>query len=150
MYFGEILSFLLFFINNVYCNIHEERLFKNLMDNLSPMERPVFNSSEAVVVKMRFFLQQIMDVDEKNQVVQVNAWIRYSWNDYKLKWNPEEYDNITDIRFNGNTDSIWKPDILLYNSYVCLIIYIILNFKVLMKILIQHTSQTLLYIQMVK
>uniref|UniRef100_A0A0K0E465 Acetylcholine receptor subunit alpha-type acr-16 n=1 Tax=Strongyloides stercoralis TaxID=6248 RepID=A0A0K0E465_STRER len=116
MYFDKILTFLFFSIKYVSCNVHEERLFKNLMDNLNPMERPVANSSEAVVVKMRFFLQQIMDVDEKNQVVQVNAWIRYIWSDYKLKWNPEEYDNITDIRFNGNTDSIWKPDILLYNS----------------------------------
>uniref|UniRef100_A0A0N5B820 Acetylcholine receptor subunit alpha-type acr-16 n=1 Tax=Strongyloides papillosus TaxID=174720 RepID=A0A0N5B820_STREA len=117
MYFYKLLIFILFTITKyVYCNVHEERLFKNLMENLNPMERPVFNSSEALVVKMRFFLQQIMDVDEKNQVVQVNAWIRYSWSDYKLKWNPEEYDNITDIRFNGNTDSIWKPDILLYNS----------------------------------
>uniref|UniRef100_A0A0N5A1G5 Neur_chan_LBD domain-containing protein n=1 Tax=Parastrongyloides trichosuri TaxID=131310 RepID=A0A0N5A1G5_PARTI len=114
IYIKIILIFII--IKNGSSNILEEKLFKDLMENLNPMERPVFNSSEALIVKMKFFLQQIMDVDEKNQVVQVNAWIRYTWIDYKLKWNPEEYDNITDIRFNGNTDTIWKPDILLYNS----------------------------------
>lgn len=75
------------------------------------------------------FLQQILDVDEKNQLVSVNAWLSYvsprfflfskikfqTWKDYKLKWDPNQYGGIRDIRFPGSSDHIWKPDILLYN-----------------------------------
>ena len=38
------------------------------------------------------------------------------WIDENLKWNPEEYGNVKDVRIPPNR--IWKPDILLYNRYV--------------------------------
>ncbi|KHJ86413.1 Neurotransmitter-gated ion-channel ligand binding domain protein [Oesophagostomum dentatum] len=62
----------------------------------------------------RVSLQQIIDVDEKNQIVYVNAWLDYTWYDYKLSWDLSEYGNITDVRFPAG--KIWKPDVLLYNS----------------------------------
>lgn len=37
------------------------------------------------------------------------------WNDYKLRWNPEEYENVTSIRI--PSEIIWRPDIVLYNKY---------------------------------
>uniref|UniRef100_A0A914REC3 Neurotransmitter-gated ion-channel ligand-binding domain-containing protein n=1 Tax=Parascaris equorum TaxID=6256 RepID=A0A914REC3_PAREQ len=94
----------------------EMRLYNDLLTNYNALERPVSNASEPLVVKMRLFLQQIVDVDEKNQVVQINAWLRFIWKDYKLKWDPEEYGGIKDVRFPGGADQIWRPDILLYNS----------------------------------
>uniref|UniRef100_A0A1I7UQ95 Neur_chan_LBD domain-containing protein n=1 Tax=Caenorhabditis tropicalis TaxID=1561998 RepID=A0A1I7UQ95_9PELO len=36
--------------------------------------------------------------------------------DYRLQWDPLQYDNITSIRFAGGENQIWRPDILLYNS----------------------------------
>ncbi|CAD6194787.1 unnamed protein product [Caenorhabditis auriculariae] len=82
----------------------------------NPQERPVRNASQALVVKIKLFLQQILDVDEQNQIVSVNAWLSYTWFDYKLQWDPEKYGGIQDVRFPGSSDHIWKPDILLYNS----------------------------------
>ncbi|NXC13440.1 ACHA6 protein, partial [Corythaeola cristata] len=38
------------------------------------------------------------------------------WNDYKLRWDPREYDGIEFVRV--PTDKIWKPDIVLYNNAV--------------------------------
>ena len=58
-------------------NEDEQRLYADLLNNYNALERPVENSSDPLVVKVRLFLQQIVDVDEKNQMVQVNAWIRY-------------------------------------------------------------------------
>lgn len=55
----------------------EMRLYNDLLTNYNALERPVGNASEPLVVKMRLFLQQIVDVDEKNQVVQINAWLRF-------------------------------------------------------------------------
>ena len=36
------------------------------------------------------------------------------WSDYKLRWNPAEFDNVTSIRV--PSEMIWIPDIVLYNK----------------------------------
>lgn len=36
------------------------------------------------------------------------------WNDYRLMWDPDEYDGIKKIRL--PTQHIWLPDIVLYNK----------------------------------
>lgn len=36
------------------------------------------------------------------------------WNDYKLKWNPSDYDGTEFMRVPAQ--KIWKPDIVLYNK----------------------------------
>ncbi|NWS87875.1 ACHA6 protein, partial [Toxostoma redivivum] len=38
------------------------------------------------------------------------------WNDYKLRWDPKQYDGIEFVRVPA--DKIWKPDIVLYNNAV--------------------------------
>ncbi|NXX00172.1 ACHA6 protein, partial [Larus smithsonianus] len=38
------------------------------------------------------------------------------WNDYKLRWDPREYNGIEFVRVPA--DKIWKPDIVLYNNAV--------------------------------
>ncbi|NXU43884.1 ACHA6 protein, partial [Drymodes brunneopygia] len=38
------------------------------------------------------------------------------WNDYKLQWDPRQYDGIEFVRVPA--DKIWKPDIVLYNNAV--------------------------------
>ncbi len=35
------------------------------------------------------------------------------WNDHNLRWNPNDYGNVRDVRIPPNR--IWKPDVLLYN-----------------------------------
>uniref|UniRef100_A0A8C3WIM3 Cholinergic receptor nicotinic alpha 2 subunit n=1 Tax=Catagonus wagneri TaxID=51154 RepID=A0A8C3WIM3_9CETA len=36
------------------------------------------------------------------------------WSDYKLRWNPADFDNITSLRV--PSEMIWIPDIVLYNN----------------------------------
>lgn len=40
--------------------------------------------------------------------------LQQEWNDYKLRWNPEDYENVTSIRI--PSEIIWRPDIVLYNK----------------------------------
>uniref|UniRef100_A0A1I8F1J7 Neur_chan_LBD domain-containing protein n=1 Tax=Macrostomum lignano TaxID=282301 RepID=A0A1I8F1J7_9PLAT len=52
---------------------------------------PSVNSSEPVVMYMNVSLTQIMDVDEKNQLIKLNMWIVQEWKDPFFEWNPAEY-----------------------------------------------------------
>ncbi|XP_066503740.1 neuronal acetylcholine receptor subunit alpha-7a [Hoplias malabaricus] len=93
---------------------HQRRLYRDLMKDYNPLERPVFNDTHTLTVNFSLSLMQIMDVDEKNQVLTTNIWLQLYWYDHYLKWNISDYPGVTSVRFPDN--QIWKPDILLYNS----------------------------------
>jgi len=95
----------------------EERLFEDLLKSRSKfyiLARPVANDSEPVKVSMGIAYNQITDLDEKQQTLTSNIWMKLSWNDYKFKWNPEDYAGIDAIRI--IPEKLWLPDILPYNS----------------------------------
>uniref|UniRef100_A0A336LZY8 CSON009232 protein n=1 Tax=Culicoides sonorensis TaxID=179676 RepID=A0A336LZY8_CULSO len=54
---------------------HEKRLLNHLLATYNSLERPVANESESLEVKFGLTLQQIIDVDEKNQILTTNAWL---------------------------------------------------------------------------
>ncbi|KAF4080395.1 hypothetical protein AMELA_G00170900 [Ameiurus melas] len=93
---------------------YQRTLLKNLLKDYNPMERPVANDSQPLTVILTLSLVQIMDVDEKNQVLTTNIWLNMHWYDYYLQWNQSEYPGVKNLRF--TTDQVWTPDILLYNS----------------------------------
>ncbi|XP_055641297.1 neuronal acetylcholine receptor subunit alpha-7 isoform X3 [Toxorhynchites rutilus septentrionalis] len=93
---------------------HEKRLLNNLLQSYNTLERPVANESESLEVKFGLTLQQIIDVDEKNQLLITNIWLSLEWNDYNLRWNDSEYGGVRDLRITPN--KLWKPDVLMYNS----------------------------------
>nr|CAI54103.1 nicotinic acetylcholine receptor, alpha7-2 subunit [Myzus persicae] len=92
----------------------ERQLLDDLLIEYNPLERPVSNESDPLEVTFGITLQQIIDVDEKNQIVITNAWLNMEWVDYNMRWNISEYGGVKDLRLNPNR--LWKPDILMYNS----------------------------------
>ncbi|KAK8753595.1 hypothetical protein OTU49_000510, partial [Cherax quadricarinatus] len=96
------------------CGQNERRLLHDLLDNYNPLERPVSNESEPVLVSFGITLQQIIDVDEKNQLLITNTWLKLEWNDVNLRWNETDYGGVKDLRIPPY--KIWKPDVLMYNS----------------------------------
>ncbi|GLD64922.1 cholinergic receptor, nicotinic, alpha 11 [Lates japonicus] len=54
----------------------QRNLLKNLLKDYNRMERPVGNDSHPLTVVFSLTLIQIMDVDEKNQVLTSNMWLR--------------------------------------------------------------------------
>lgn len=47
---------------------HQRRLYKDLMQNYNPLERPVYNDSHSLTVHFGFSLMQIMDVVSSSTV----------------------------------------------------------------------------------
>ncbi|KAK2851069.1 hypothetical protein Q5P01_007345 [Channa striata] len=92
----------------------EERLLHDLFEHYNKHSRPVENTTDTVLVHFGLSIAQLIDVDEKNQMMTTNVWVKQEWNDYKLRWNPEEYENVTSIRI--PSEIIWRPDIVLYNN----------------------------------
>ncbi|XP_067933037.1 neuronal acetylcholine receptor subunit alpha-7-like [Watersipora subatra] len=118
---AHLLHRYLFMLLNVVtitqCGRHEQRLLKKLQQALNGWnvyERPSEEDSAPLKVEMGLTLQQIIDVDEKNQIIYTNMWVTMRWKDYKLQWDPADYANISQIAIPANI--IWKPDILMYNS----------------------------------
>lgn len=74
---NSILSLVIIHSNLCDGSVAETKLFTDLLKGYNPLERPVQNSSQPLEVKIKLFLQQILDVDEKNQIVSVNAWLSY-------------------------------------------------------------------------
>ncbi|XP_066584869.1 neuronal acetylcholine receptor subunit alpha-7-like isoform X1 [Prorops nasuta] len=94
--------------------IHEKQLLNHLLDNYNVLERPVGNETDPLVLSFGLTLMQIIDVDEKNQLLITNLWLKLEWNDVNMRWDTEEYGGVKDLRIPPNR--LWKPDVLMYNS----------------------------------
>ncbi|XP_043864529.1 acetylcholine receptor subunit alpha-type acr-16 isoform X2 [Drosophila mojavensis] len=93
---------------------HEKRLLHDLLDPYNTLERPVLNESDPLQLSFGLTLMQIIDVDEKNQLLVTNVWLKLEWNDMNLRWNTSDYGGVKDLRIPPHR--IWKPDVLMYNS----------------------------------
>ncbi|XP_045052579.2 neuronal acetylcholine receptor subunit alpha-3 [Desmodus rotundus] len=94
----------------------EHRLFDRLFEDYNEIIRPVANVSDPVIIQFEVSMSQLVKVDEVNQIMETNLWLKQIWNDYKLKWNPSDYDGAEFLRVPAQ--KIWKPDIVLYNNAV--------------------------------
>ncbi|XP_034265399.1 neuronal acetylcholine receptor subunit alpha-5 isoform X4 [Pantherophis guttatus] len=92
----------------------EDRLFKYLFEDYERWVRPVEHLNDTIKVKFGLAISQLVDVDEKNQLMTTNVWLKQEWVDVKLMWDPEDYAGITSIRV--PSDSLWIPDIVLYDN----------------------------------
>ncbi|XP_069554420.1 neuronal acetylcholine receptor subunit alpha-2-like isoform X2 [Brachyistius frenatus] len=92
----------------------EDELFRSLFGGYSKWTRPAQNVTDVVIVKFGLSIAQLIDVDEKNQMMTTNVWLKQEWMDYKLQWSPADFNNVTSIRV--PSELIWVPDIVLYNN----------------------------------
>ncbi|XP_034042505.1 neuronal acetylcholine receptor subunit alpha-5 [Thalassophryne amazonica] len=92
----------------------EDKLFKYLFQDYQKWVRPVQYLNQTICVKFGLAISQLVDVDEKNQLMTTNVWMKQEWVDMKLRWNPADYKGITTIRI--PSDRIWLPDVVLYDN----------------------------------
>ncbi|XP_060556811.1 ligand-gated ion channel 4-like [Ruditapes philippinarum] len=93
---------------------NEYRLVRDLFKSYDKRVRPSNHYSKPVNMTYAVALAQIIDVDEKNQIITTNCWLNQNWLDPKLIWSPSKYGNITVIRIPYK--DIWRPDVVLYNN----------------------------------
>ncbi|XP_041851754.1 neuronal acetylcholine receptor subunit alpha-10a [Melanotaenia boesemani] len=93
---------------------YAQKLLTDLMANYTSALRPVEDTNTILNVTLQVTLSQIIDMDERNQILTAYLWIRQVWYDAHLKWNKADYDGLDTIRIPGSY--VWRPDIVLYNS----------------------------------
>uniref|UniRef100_A0A3B5QAZ1 Cholinergic receptor, nicotinic, alpha 10a n=1 Tax=Xiphophorus maculatus TaxID=8083 RepID=A0A3B5QAZ1_XIPMA len=93
---------------------YAQKLLTDLLTNYTSALRPVEDTNNILNVTLQVTLSQIIDMDERNQILTAYLWIRLVWFDAHLRWNKDEYDGLDTIRIPGSY--VWRPDIVLYNS----------------------------------
>ncbi|KAL1261118.1 hypothetical protein QQF64_008945, partial [Cirrhinus molitorella] len=94
--------------------IYAQKLLNDLFKNYTSALRPVEDTEDILNVTLQITLSQIIDMDERNQILTAYLWIRQVWIDKYLTWNKDNYDGLDTIRVPGSY--VWRPDIVLYNS----------------------------------
>uniref|UniRef100_A0A8C1VQN3 Cholinergic receptor, nicotinic, alpha 10a n=1 Tax=Cyprinus carpio TaxID=7962 RepID=A0A8C1VQN3_CYPCA len=94
--------------------IYAQKLLNDLFRNYTSALRPVEDTEDILNVTLQITLSQIIDMDERNQILTAYLWIRQVWIDKYLTWNKDNYDGLDTIRIPGSY--VWRPDIVLYNS----------------------------------
>ncbi|CAB3397017.1 unnamed protein product [Caenorhabditis bovis] len=75
---------------------------------------PKIRKNQPINVTFSLQLYQIIQVNEPQQFLLLNSWVVEKWTDQMLGWNPEDFENETEILVRH--DDIWLPDTTLYNS----------------------------------
>ncbi|KAH9498917.1 Neuronal acetylcholine receptor subunit alpha-10 [Bulinus truncatus] len=103
------------FLSNIVLS-EEDKLIKSLLAKYrrrGTYSRPVEKYNDTITISYNMQLIQIMDLDEKNQVLTLNVWDRYIWYDMHLKWDPSKHGGVNSVRVPSS--KIWIPDLKLYN-----------------------------------
>jgi len=90
-----------------------DKLRSHLLTPYKKNVHPVKNHLDTVRVDLGMALIHL-NLDEMKSVLEVDGWMRLNWTDEYLRWDPQEFKNLSQIHF--GPEEIWKPDIQLYNN----------------------------------
>ena len=69
------------------------------------------NTSHAVVVTFGYELVHIVSIVESEQTVTQKIWLRMSWMNEFMTWNPKDFGGVSQTRL--DMASVWTPDLFL-------------------------------------
>ncbi|XP_049562576.1 neuronal acetylcholine receptor subunit beta-4 [Orcinus orca] len=94
----------------------EEKLMDDLLNKAryNNLIRPATSSSELISIQLQLSLAQLISVNEREQIMTTNVWLKQEWTDYRLAWNSSRYEGVNILRIPAKR--VWLPDIVLYNK----------------------------------
>lgn len=106
-----------------YATLLRAHLMNGLDAAVPPKSVRTVDYSQAgteVRMSIRFF--KVQGVSASEGQMRLKVWVRMTWSDLRLAWDPAAFGNVTETTFRavGSSDlegtEIWVPDIQLYNS----------------------------------
>lgn len=88
-------------------------LVKHTMKNYNKNVRPSANNTTSTKVTLDIAIIKIILVEEKEEALTTNLWIRLYWKDNRLTWNETQFNNVDVMTL--HPEKIWIPDIDLLN-----------------------------------
>ncbi|XP_070555711.1 neuronal acetylcholine receptor subunit non-alpha-2-like isoform X2 [Ptychodera flava] len=85
----------------------KSRLFNELLIAHNREISPQNSFDEPVKVKMSLVLSRIIELDRTNMLT-IETYKRYTWEDYRFAWNPEDFGGLTTIHL--PVVDIWTPE----------------------------------------
>ena len=85
---------------------HEHRLLNDLLGSYQVLERPVDDENKPVKMNFNIILNQIIDLNEREQLLKTNMWLDYDWTDVNLIWNSVSIYFFPSLYFQCNLDEI--------------------------------------------
>ncbi|XP_078521926.1 acetylcholine receptor subunit gamma [Lissotriton helveticus] len=98
----------------VLCRNLEEKLLSNLMENYNRDLRPAEKDGDIIDVIIKLTLTNLISLNEREETLTTNVWIEMQWFDYRLQWDPNEYEGIKKMVIPSKM--MWLPDIVLENN----------------------------------
>ncbi|XP_070540514.1 acetylcholine receptor subunit alpha-like [Ptychodera flava] len=102
------------FYGGVVSSEIENRLHSELFRTYNKYVRPVQNHSESVLIQFGLSINQLLDVNEKDQSISTHVWLNQIWRDYRLTWNPRDNQGIDYVIVPSTW--LWYPDMVNDNS----------------------------------
>jgi len=56
----------------------------------------------------------LIDLNYGQEILSASVWLRTTWSDYRLMWDPDQYEGITNIKVPATM--VWRPDLSVYNA----------------------------------
>ncbi|KAM6453236.1 acetylcholine receptor subunit beta isoform 1-T1 [Liasis olivaceus] len=92
----------------------EGRLRQRLFQNYSRTVLPVRRVSGKVPVRVGISLSQLISLNEKDEELTIKVYMDQEWIDYRLTWDPAEFEGVTSIRLSA--EEVWLPEVVLMNN----------------------------------
>ncbi|XP_063431034.1 neuronal acetylcholine receptor subunit alpha-10-like [Mytilus trossulus] len=105
---------LIFLLSDVNCSSYTKQIAESILTDYDTGLRPVCEGITQVNLTMGVAVRQLIGLDEPNQVVKLNLWVRLKWNDCLLQWNASDFNNTQYIIV--PIKRIWVPDVTLFDS----------------------------------
>lgn len=93
------------------CDVKQLR--HHLLNGHDPNIRPVCRHSEPTTVHLDFFIDSIVEFDEKVGKFSISGCFKLKWIDEFLKWNKTDFGDIQEIKVSAK--EIWTPELTLQN-----------------------------------
>ncbi|KAL3847204.1 hypothetical protein ACJMK2_018126 [Sinanodonta woodiana] len=95
-------------------NRTRERLMNTLLDGYVKSVRPEPYDGSPLQVNMSLSLINLDSVDTKEMILETHSLVWMAWKDERLSWDPSDFHQVKMLHM--PTDSIWIPDIDLFNN----------------------------------
>lgn len=92
----------------------QTRLLNTLLTNYDKRILPQHNTSDPVPLSLGLRLLNLVELFEKEEVLETGVYLQQMWFDFRLMWDPSRFQRLHVIHV--PVELLWQPDIVLYNN----------------------------------